>query len=57
VDGHLDPACDEALVERLKAARVIVSFRLGRIRVAPHWHNTPEDIDRFLEATTALGST
>jgi len=45
-----DPARDEALVERLKAARVIISFRLGRIRVAPHWHNTPGDVDRFLEA-------
>ena len=40
---------DEALVRRLAAAGVIVARRGGGIRIAPHWHNGPGDIDRFLE--------
>ena len=41
---------DDALAARLVAAGVIVARRGGGIRVAPHWHNTFADIDRFLAA-------
>lgn len=39
---------DERLVKALVAQRVIVGFRGPGIRVAPHLHNSIEDIDRFL---------
>lgn len=42
---------DDILASGLVAAGVIVARRGGGIRVAPHWHNTPGDIDRFLEVT------
>jgi cysteine desulfurase/selenocysteine lyase len=48
--GHRER--DDALVDRLVAAGVIVARRGDGIRVSPHWHNTPGDIDRFLEVTS-----
>ena len=39
-----------ALHERLRAAKVLTSLRGGRIRVAPHLYNVPEDVDRLLAA-------
>lgn len=42
---------DAALVRHLAAAGVIVARRGGGIRVAPHWHNNPAEIDRFLALT------
>jgi cysteine desulfurase / selenocysteine lyase len=44
--GNAD--CDERLVKALVAERVIVGVRGPGIRVAPHLHNSIEDIDRFL---------
>lgn len=40
---------DDALVARSMAAGVIVARRGAGIRIAPHWHNTTADMDRFLE--------
>lgn len=37
-----------ALFERLMRAGIIVSLREGAIRVAPHFYNTHEEIDRLL---------
>lgn len=34
--------------EALRAAKVVTSLRGGRIRVAPHLYNGPEDVDRLL---------
>jgi selenocysteine lyase/cysteine desulfurase len=39
---------DEQLVKALVAQRVIVGVRGPGIRVAPHLHNSIDDIDRFL---------
>ena len=39
---------NDALANGLTAAAVIVARRGDGIRVSPHWHNTPADIDRFL---------
>ena len=51
-----DPDRDEALVQRLARAAVIVARRGEGIRIAPHWHTPEVDIDRFLEqARAALG--
>ncbi|MGL6094430.1 MAG: aminotransferase class V-fold PLP-dependent enzyme [Fimbriiglobus sp.] len=38
------------VVARCRAAGVIVNARAGRVRVSPHAYNTPEEIDRFLDA-------
>jgi cysteine desulfurase/selenocysteine lyase len=37
------------LVHRLAAADIIVAARAGRFRVAPHFYNTEDEIDRMLE--------
>jgi len=51
------PDRDRALVKHLLAAGVVVAHRGGGIRISPHWHSTPADIDRFLDtARTALRS-
>jgi selenocysteine lyase/cysteine desulfurase len=36
--------------QRLAARDIIVSTRFGRLRVAPHFYNSREDIDRLVEA-------
>lgn len=43
---HRDPI---QLAERLRGAGVIVSGRPGLVRVSPHFYNTYEDINTFLE--------
>ena len=44
------PAETVAAHERLRAAKVLTSLRGGRIRVAPHLYNVPEDADRVVAA-------
>lgn len=44
----------EDLRQRLRAQGIIVSQRQGRLRVSPHFYNTPADVARFVEATAAL---
>jgi selenocysteine lyase/cysteine desulfurase len=40
----------KALMKRCREADVIVNVRGGRLRVSPHCYNTPDDLDRFLDA-------
>jgi selenocysteine lyase/cysteine desulfurase len=40
----------EELTRRLKAARVLVASRHGRLRVSPHFYNNQADIERFASA-------
>jgi selenocysteine lyase/cysteine desulfurase len=49
---HPDHAPD-ALVERLAEQGILVTARAGRLRIAPHFYNSEEEIDRLL---AALGS-
>ena len=42
----LDPS---DLVKRLAERDVVVAARAGRFRIAPHFYNSMEEIDRFLE--------
>jgi cysteine desulfurase/selenocysteine lyase len=42
-----------ALGKRLNEAQICTTFRSTGIRVAPHGHNTPEDIDAILAALPA----
>ena len=62
--GPLDPdrrapttaiACDDAhgVEDALKAQRIIGSARGPAIRLAPHFYNTIEDVDRALDVTAA----
>lgn len=44
------PDTVEQALARLDTAGVDVGKRTGRLRFAPHVHNTPEDIDRALDA-------
>jgi cysteine desulfurase / selenocysteine lyase len=39
----------EALYEKLGAARVVVSLRMGAIRLAPHFYNTEKEAARLLD--------
>lgn len=39
-------------MRRLIENRVVVSLREGAIRVAPHFYNSTEDIDRLLAVVT-----
>jgi len=39
-----------SLYDYLRENRFIVSFREGNIRVSPHFHNTPEEIESFIAA-------
>jgi selenocysteine lyase/cysteine desulfurase len=44
--AHDDPA---GAVARLASERVIVDHRPGYVRVSPHFYNTPEELDHFVE--------
>jgi selenocysteine lyase/cysteine desulfurase len=37
------------LVARAAAAGVMVSARRGRVRVSPHFYNTPDELDRLVD--------
>src|SRR5215470_9902387 len=41
------------LYHLLNDSRIITTPRLGRLRVAPHFYNTREEIDRLVEALPA----
>ncbi len=47
----LEPLADDAhtVLERLAKGGVYVAERRGRVRISPHFYNTPNDIDRALE--------
>ncbi|MGC2449744.1 MAG: aminotransferase class V-fold PLP-dependent enzyme [Candidatus Sulfotelmatobacter sp.] len=48
------PCSAEKICLHLASLDIIVSTRLGKIRVAPHFYNTREDIDRMVEAVPPL---
>jgi selenocysteine lyase/cysteine desulfurase len=41
------------LVRRLAARDVILTDRDGNIRIAPHFYNNAEDVDKLVEALLA----
>ncbi|RPI53413.1 MAG: aminotransferase class V-fold PLP-dependent enzyme [Chloroflexi bacterium] len=54
--SHRDPARNAGIHRRLKQAGVEVSYRQGKLRLAPHLHNTPADVDRVLAALHEAGA-
>ncbi len=51
---HPEPERNEQLQRELGKADVHLALRRGRLRAAPHFYNTPEDIDRTLDALRPL---
>ena len=51
---HREPGRNPAVFEHLRAAGVDLALRRGNLRASPHLHNTPEDVDRVLEALTVF---
>jgi cysteine desulfurase / selenocysteine lyase len=45
--GHASP---DEICRALATRNIIVSARLGRLRVAPHFYNSLDDIDKFVSA-------
>lgn len=52
ISAHPKLAAEEVLA-RLEARRVIISARLGKLRIAPHLYNSLEDVDELLDALPA----
>jgi selenocysteine lyase/cysteine desulfurase len=46
-----------ALVQRLTDAKMVCSLRENQLRIAPHFYNTEEEVDRFLDVLTARAGT
>lgn len=42
-----------ALVQRLAEAKMVCSLRENRLRISPHFYNTEEEVDRFVDVLTA----
>ena len=53
VAGRFDAADVSALARRLRERRVVVSARHGHLRVAPHFYNNEDDLERFREELRA----
>ncbi len=49
-----EPCSAEKICLHLASLDIIVSTRLGKIRVAPHFYNTREDVDRMVEALPSM---
>jgi selenocysteine lyase/cysteine desulfurase len=51
--SHKDRDRNRALQARLRDEGIEVAFRRGKLRLAPHLYNTPDDIDRALAVLNA----
>jgi len=49
VFSHVDPAKNEGIYFDMRKTGVYGAYRRGRIRIAPHIHNTLRDVDAALE--------
>jgi selenocysteine lyase/cysteine desulfurase len=47
---HIDGIHPNEIAKRLQEQNIIVSPRADRLRIAPHFYNNAEDIDRLVEA-------
>src|SRR5262249_35096228 len=51
--SHKEPGRNRLLHSHLHDHGIEVAYRCGKVRIAPHLHNTPDDIDRALEILNA----
>lgn len=51
--SHRDPARNPAIYDALTAAGIDIALREGNLRFAPHFYNTPSDVDRALAIVTS----
>jgi cysteine desulfurase/selenocysteine lyase len=47
--SHNDPTKNEAIFRKLSEAGVNISLRGGGLRLAPHYYNTSDEVDKILE--------
>jgi selenocysteine lyase/cysteine desulfurase len=45
---------NEKVLEKLSAENFVFSLRRGRLRVSPHFYNTEEEMDRFVDAVREM---
>jgi selenocysteine lyase/cysteine desulfurase len=50
----LPPEARERVLPALAAANCFVAMRGGSLRIAPHLHTTPEDVDRLMSALVSV---
>jgi selenocysteine lyase/cysteine desulfurase len=50
VFSHRRPEENQRVFEHLREAGVDLAMRRGNLRASPHLHNTPDDVDRLLDA-------
>lgn len=43
----------EEICDSIKARNIIISSRLGRLRIAPHFYNSQDDVDTMIDALPA----
>ena len=49
-----DPSKHEQISDQLLAQGVVIAVREGRMRLSPHFYNTPEQIELFVESLPAV---
>ena len=54
--SHRDPDRNPGIHRRLKEAGIEVAYRKGKLRIAPHLHNTPGDVDCALAVLDKAGA-
>lgn len=54
--SHRDPARNPEIHRRLKEAGIEVAYRLGKLRIAPHLHNTAAEVDQVLAVLHEAGA-
>jgi selenocysteine lyase/cysteine desulfurase len=50
VFSHRRPEENQRVFEHLREAGVDLAMRRGNLRASPHLQNTPDDVDRLLDA-------
>jgi selenocysteine lyase/cysteine desulfurase len=52
--SHKQPERNNVIYEELRARKIFVAQRAGKLRLAPHLYNTREEIDQTLSALNSM---
>jgi len=52
---HQDSAKNEALLEQITTRQVVLSLRDKGLRLSPHYYNTLDEVDAFIDILKAIG--